>query len=115
MLNAANRQIKPMVASDQTVTLEGTPAADWMVGNILDNILAGKGGADTLEGLAGNDEYRLDNTKDVIIEQKEAGIDLVVTAVGYTLPSNVENLRLTGKGSVFATGNELNNIVMGNS
>lgn len=115
MSNALNRKIKPVVADDQTVTLEGTPAADLLVGNGLDNILSGKGGADTLKGLAGNDEYRVDNPHDVIIEYKGAGIDVVVTAVEYTLPGNVENLRLTGKDSVFATGNELNNIIMGNS
>nr|WP_319385643.1 M10 family metallopeptidase C-terminal domain-containing protein [uncultured Roseibium sp.] len=44
-----------------------------------------------------------------------AGTDLVQASISYTLTSGVENLTLTGSGNIDGTGNELDNILIGNS
>ncbi|MEB3191472.1 MAG: Calx-beta domain-containing protein [Snowella sp.] len=40
--------------------------------------------------------------------------DMVYSSVTYTLPSTVENLTLTGTGNINGTGNDNNNIIIGN-
>ena len=45
----------------------------------------------------------------------EGGNDTVRSSVSYSLPTNVENLVLTGTGALSGTGNELNNSISGNS
>lgn len=42
------------------------------------------------------------------------GIDTVITTATFTLSANVENLTMTGSGTMNGTGNELNNILRGN-
>ncbi len=44
-----------------------------------------------------------------------AGTDLVQASITYTLTSGVENLTLTGSGNIDGTGNDLDNILIGNS
>jgi len=66
-------------------------------------VLKGGGGNDTLVGNGGNDVYEVDGG-DTVIEGVNAGIDVVVSSVNYTLPTNVENLGLTGS-AVSGTGN----------
>ncbi|MCW9681151.1 calcium-binding protein, partial [Dolichospermum planctonicum UHCC 0167] len=66
------------------------------------------------EGDEGNDTYYVDNTGDVVTEGSGPGNDSVFSTATYTLPTNVENLTLTGT-AVNGTGNELDNIITGNS
>lgn len=43
------------------------------------------------------------------------GADTVLSSIGYTLPTGVENLTLTsGAGSINGTGNSLDNVIIGN-
>ena len=81
-------------------------------------ILSGGGGADRLEGLAGNDSYIVDNAADVIVDT--AGIDNVNTSVSYTLAANVavETLRTTNANAttpITLVGNNLANLLIGNA
>lgn len=93
----------------------GGSGNDKINGNDLNNILDGYGGTDTLTGFVGNDTYRVDNTKDRIIEQNAFdGIDTVESSVSWTLGSNLENLFLSGSKTINATGNETANIIVGN-
>ena len=114
-------------------TRKGTDAADNIIGNdynetILafggdDTISAGAGndvvdggsGADTMSGGAGDDTYYVDNTGDLVVEQADAGTDIVYSSINYTLTDNVENLTLTGTDNLSATGNALDNVIVGNS
>lgn len=86
-----------------------------ITGNGAANTLNGGAGADTMIGGAGNDTYVVDNILDVIVEQKDEGIDLVQSSVSYILSKNIENLTLTGTAAINATGNSLNNEIRGNS
>ena len=77
-----------------------------------DQVTSGDG-SDTLIGGLGNDIYTVNDSGDAIIENAGEGSDTVIsTADSYTLPDNVEDLRL-GAGGVAATGNDLDNIHYG--
>ena len=97
---------------------------DWLIGDLNSNQLTGGlgsdrldggEGADTLIGGAGNDIYYVDNIRDVVTEAANAGIDSVQSSVSYTLAANIENLTLSGTGTINGTGNSLNNIITGNN
>jgi Ca2+-binding RTX toxin-like protein len=97
----------------------GNGLVNRITGNILDNILDGAGGADTMEGRQGNDTYRVDNANDVVIELTDQGNDTVLASVSYTLAAgiSVETLATTndaGTGAINLTGNGSNNSIRGN-
>ncbi|MHC1758517.1 MAG: calcium-binding protein [Negativicutes bacterium] len=100
-------------ANIENLTLTGTANIDG-VGNELDNTITGSSGINTLSGAAGNDTYVVDNTGDVIMENAGEGIDTVKSSVSNTIGANMENLILTGYSAINGTGNELDNIILGN-
>jgi Ca2+-binding RTX toxin-like protein len=110
-------------ANVEYLTLTGTAAINGtgnvqnnvIVGNSANNTLSGGAGADTMAGGLGNDTYVVDNASDVVTESASAGIDLVQSGITYVLAANVENLTLTGSGSINGTGNALNNALTGNA
>lgn len=119
-------------ANLENLTLTGTGAING-AGNALDNLLTGNvgsnvldgadgndtldggAGADTLRGGLGDDVYLIDNAADTVVENANAGTDVVQSSLGYVLGANLENLTLTGGGAINATGNALDNVLVGNS
>ena len=110
--------------------LIGSEFNDTLSGSSGDNVLAelggddrldGKAGADSLFGGAGDDTYVVDNAGDVVDETNGDGTDTVLSSISFSLVDPVhavgaiENLTLTGKGAISATGNDLDNILIGNS
>jgi Ca2+-binding RTX toxin-like protein len=93
----------------------GNTLANTITGNDAANAINGGTGADTLVGGRGDDTYTVDNVGDVVTELAVQGIDRVSASVAYTLTSNVENLTLTGSSGLAGTGNDLNNVIIGNS
>lgn len=79
-----------------------------------EGIWDGSGASLTLAGGAGDDRYHIWNTNRQVIEYPGQGIDTVDTWMSFTLPENVENLRVTGD-QRYAWGNSLDNIVSGAS
>ncbi|WP_298169391.1 calcium-binding protein [Novosphingobium sp.] len=99
-------------------------AAHTGVGNALNNVLTGGGGADNLNGGAGadrmvgglgNDTYTVDNSGDTTIEAAGGGTDTVSASISWTLAANVENLVLSGTAAINGTGNDDANSLNGNS
>jgi Ca2+-binding RTX toxin-like protein len=118
----------------ENLTLLGSTALT-ATGNELDNVLTGNSGANTLDGGLGadtliggkgNDTYLVDNAGDRIVENLTAaqggGVDVVKASVSFDLSdasngnerSQIDNLTLLGSGHLNATGNALNNSLMGN-
>ncbi|WP_459993436.1 beta strand repeat-containing protein, partial [Methylosoma difficile] len=80
------------------------------------NLLDGGAGADSLAGGLGNDSYVVDDLGDTVTETSTLAteIDNVSSSVSFVLGANLENLALTGTTAINATGNGLNNALLGN-
>ncbi len=105
----------------ENLTLTGNAAAaigneldNALHGNVQANLLDGAAGTDVMIGGEGDDTYSVDQAGDVVVEADGEGDDTVVSAIGYTLGANLENLTLMGN-AVSATGNGQDNILMGNA
>lgn len=94
--------------------LNGNSGANRLTGNAGNDTLDGRGGVDTMIGGAGNDTYVRDNSKDIITENANEGIDHVKSNLVYTLAANLEALTITGTSAINGTGNSLNNLLIGN-
>lgn len=96
-----------------------------MMGDGDDVVLAGAGadtiygeaGADTVFGGKGDDSVVIDELGDELIERAGEGTDTVFSPISFSddnrLWKNVENLSLTGSANLDATGNGLNNWLVG--
>ena len=98
----------------ENLTLTGTDALNG-TGNALNNVLTGNSAINTLTGGLGDDTYVVQNTGDVVVENAGEGTDTVQSSVTFTLSANVENLTLTGTDAINGTGNNLDNVIKGNS
>ncbi len=103
-------------------TLNGGAGSDKLFGGDGNDILDGGTGADTMDGGLGNDIYYVDSLGDVVTEAADGGIDTVrLQLTGedarpvYCMPSSVENLEMQGVSELKVFGNELDNVITGNS
>lgn len=95
--------------------LHGFAGDDSLVGGKGNDSLDGGTGADTLAGGTGADLYVVGDAGDVVTESFNGGYDTLFAHVSYTLPDNVESLRLAvASAATQGSGNELNNIISGN-
>src|SRR5262249_57012747 len=99
-------------------TIIGTAWDDILVGTSGDDTIDGKTGADTMQGGLGDDTYVVDNIGDMVVEAPGEGVDTIQSTISIVLSAvsfaNVENATLLGSSSIDATGNALNNVLIGN-
>lgn len=103
--------------NDQNVII-GNNAANLLYGGAGNDTLNGGSGADQLFGGDGDDLYEIDNAGDRITEQNGEGTDTVLSSVTVTtimIGDHVENIQLTGRAAINATGNASANIITGNA
>ena len=94
----------------------GNGQANILLGNTRNNILDGGTGADEMRGGQGDDTFIVDDVGDTVFENYNRGTDLVLSSVSFSVAGqHVENLVLTGTGSINGTGNGLDNRITGNS
>ncbi|AOF90320.1 calcium-binding protein [Sinorhizobium sp. RAC02] len=107
---------RPDVGFDAPYTnvLYGYGGNDTIIGGTGRDILNGGSGRDIMTGNQGDDVYYVDNARDIVREFAGEGDDLVFSSISYTLPGNVDDLRLTGAGAINGTGNAGSNTLFGN-
>jgi RTX toxins and related Ca2+-binding proteins len=110
--NALDNMLK---GNDMNNALVGGAGNDTLIGGGGDDTLYGDAGADRMEGGTGDDRYYVDNIGDQVIENANEGIDTVFASISYTLPDNVENLTLSGRGNLNGYGNSLDNVLKGSN
>lgn len=89
--------------------LSGGEGADVLRGGGGNDMLDGGAGPDRLRGGSGDDTYLVDDAGDRVAEAAGEGIDTVLSTISHRLPTWVENLVLTGGGSLTGTGNGQDN------
>jgi serralysin len=109
--NGAANRLEGRSADDR---LNGLAGNDTLNGLDGDDTLDGGSGADRLLGGRGDDVYRIDNSRDVVIELAGEGLDRVEASVNHTLAAEVEQLTLTGREDLRGSGNALDNLLVGN-
>ena len=107
-----------IVGNDNTNLLNGGGGDDTIAGNAGDDIIDGGTGADTMLGGQDFDIFIVDDANDLVLEYAGEGFDQVQTTVSYSLAhgSEVEVLYAdpaTTTAAINLTGNELDNIVVG--
>ncbi|MDJ0557375.1 MAG: choice-of-anchor Q domain-containing protein, partial [Microcoleaceae cyanobacterium MO_207.B10] len=93
---------------------DNLPIDNNIIGTPGKDTLTGTNAADTMLGDEGNDTYIINDIRDVIIEDRNAGRDKVKSSVTYSLKDNIENLMLTEAENIHGTGNSLPNYIAGN-
>lgn len=110
-------------------TIQGTDLGELIVATSKNEKLDAGAGNDTLDGRIGNttligglgnDTYIISSSNNLIVENLNEGIDTIQTSVSMDLDSTdqpiayVENITLTGTSNIYATGNTLDNTIIGN-
>ncbi len=103
-----------LAAGLENLTLTGSYNVTG-TGNAQANVMTGNGRGSTLAGRGGDDIYVLNSANDLVSELAGEGIDAIQASTSRTLSANVENLVLTGTGSISGTGNASANRLTGNS
>jgi len=94
--------------------LEGGAGKDTLTGGTGHDRLDGGAGRDVLRGDAGDDTYVIDDVNEITKSTRDDGIDTVQSSVSYALGTQQENLMLSGKLNINATGNAGANTLTGN-
>ena len=111
MGNTADNSLEGLDGND---TLNGGAGNDVLIGGAGNDSLLGGAGVDAMSGGLGNDSYEVLQVGDTVIEAAGGGIDIVWTAISYSLGAEVENLSNGSVNAFTGTGNDLDNRIAGN-
>ena len=116
MASVLNAKGVPLYYSgSSTKYFSATNSGPQLFGTIYNDSIWGDANVTvTMFGGAGDDIYYLYSSRNKVVEYLNQGIDTINTWMSYTLPTNVENLIVTGD-KRYAFGNTLNNIITGGS
>lgn len=96
----------------------GNGLNNLIIGNMMANVLDGRGGNDTMQGGMGDDVYIVDNAADVV-DDSGGAFDMVIAQGDYILSdvSGVENIRVASgtSNNINITGNIGANQLRGNA
>jgi Ca2+-binding RTX toxin-like protein len=95
-------------------TLNSGGDNDTLNGGVGNDHLDGGLGADSFVGGLGNDTFFVDNFGDRIAEERNAGVDTVISTVSREIRANLENLILVGLARINGLGNDQANVITGN-
>ncbi len=106
--------------SSVALDLTGNGYAQRITGSSGNNVINGRGGADTMIGGLRNDTYVVDTAGDQIIELRGEGADTVLAAVSYTLAAGVSvetmmTANIASRSAIRLTGNEFSQRLSGNA
>jgi Ca2+-binding RTX toxin-like protein len=107
--------IENLMGSAFDDVLTGNALANTLDGGAGNDVLNGIAGIDTLIGGGGDDIYIVDDAGDLTVEIDAEGIDTVRASTTYTLDRHIENLTLLDIGNIHGTGNNLANVLTGQS
>ncbi len=111
--NTLNNILKGNAGSN---SLDGSAGNDTITAGDGADTLNGGSGNDFLDGGKGNDLYIVDSASDITYEGLTGdGIDTVQSSVTWSLEGFFENLTLTGTAAINGTGNDDDNIIIGNA
>ena len=95
--------------------VNGSPDAQTLIGSYGSDILNGGGGGDTLIGGTGDDVY-LYTGSETIIEQSNAGRDIIQAVTSLNMPANVEiGIAQSSATDLNITGNDSGDLLIGNN
>lgn len=109
---SANDRLSGFAGEDE---LNGNAGNDTLDGGDGDDRLDGGTGVDRMSGGAGDDTYLVDDARDRVSEARGGGTDTVEASTSFTIPKNVEVLRLTGTAALNATGSNAADRLEGNA
>lgn len=98
--------------SIERIVFAGEQSMTYLMSDVMQRLNVGV--KDTQYGSAEDNTFYVDHEGDQILEGVNEGIDTVIASRPFALSGNVENLTLDGILAISATGNELNNILVGN-
>jgi len=96
-------------------SLAGNAGASTLIGGAgIDTLVAGAG-VNTLVGGAGNTTFVLNNAGDVVVDTSTTATNIAMSSVSYSLPTNVNNLVLTGTAAITGIANSFSDSLVGNA
>ena len=114
-----NTLANTLTGNDGNNVLLGLAGNDALTGGAGNDTLDGGLGIDAMAGGAGDDTYVLDNVGDSVNENLNEGSDTILISGRHidlnTDFPNIENVTLTGTGAFNLTGDDENNILIGNA
>ncbi len=104
-----------LTGGEENAILVGNEGENTLTGGTGDNWLHGGRDADVLVGGDGDNLFVVRNRDDQVIAESGDGTNTVQSHVSFALSDNLHNLTLLGRSGISATGNELDNVLIGNS